>query len=113
MTDGKTRVLDSSQPSERHNPENWQAVALCKGERTDLFYPDIGGTSFRQVQKARNLCQKCEAIDDCLKAALKGREYYGIWGGVTPKQRRTLARLPDDKVILAAQKMRLQMRGWR
>ena len=103
---------DSSQAREKYNPGKGQTVALCKGERTDMFYPDIGGPSLRQVQRARGMCRKCEAIDDCLIAALKGREFYGIWGGVTPKQRRVLARLPEDKVILAAQKMRLQTRGW-
>lgn len=55
----------------------------------DLFYPDAGARGYKDTIYAKELCRGCPIIQQCLTFAVKTDEPYGIWGGMTPNERRT------------------------
>lgn len=59
-------------------------------ELPDVFFPeDFPDRSMRTkaVQVAKNLCAECPIRAQCLNVAMLTKEGYGIWGGLTPKER--------------------------
>ena len=64
-------------------PMNWTDKALCRGSA--LFASD----SAADQRRAAKICTRCPVIDQCREAG-QG-EPCGVWGGLTPAQRRTAA----------------------
>lgn len=79
-------------PVER--PE-WMAHGACADLRlppdivADIFYPREGRTD--AARNAKNICRRCPVRDECLEHALV-HEMWGVWGGLTPLERRRLRR---------------------
>jgi WhiB family redox-sensing transcriptional regulator len=67
---------------------SWRELALCREVDPELFFPEKGepGTD------AKKVCARCEVRTDCLAEALHRREPYGIWGGLSTRERLTLLR---------------------
>lgn len=65
----------------------WRDQAACRDLDTSLFFPEHG-TSHHKIDQARAVCQSCPVIDDCLNYALDNHERFGIWGGLSERQRR-------------------------
>lgn len=68
--------------------------AACKNEDTELFFP-TGNTSpeaREMIRQAKAVCNRCSLRDACLDYALDNGEDYGIWGGMTEKERRRIQR---------------------
>lgn len=71
-----------------HLPPNWYEQALCAQVDHELFYPEKGGST----REAKKLCASCPVRETCLEYALDNEERYGIWGGVSERDRRKLER---------------------
>ena len=80
--------------------EHWSDRALCKqladaGQvDPDLWYPtqdDREGVS-SVYAKPRQICRSCSVWEECREYALEHAEGFGMWGGLTPLERRRLAR---------------------
>lgn len=72
---------------------DWSSRAACWDVDPELFFPV--GTSSRyddQHAAARAMCTECPVRPDCLAFALATGASDGIWGGLTPGERRRLAR---------------------
>lgn len=67
---------------------DWRQLARCAEADPDLFYPEARDTA----QTAKSICAVCEVRTDCLATAIATREPHGIWGGLTYRERLTLAR---------------------
>lgn len=67
---------------------NWHSHGSCRGMDPDLFFPLRG----EPTRDAKAVCTGCPVRSECLEAALAQRERYGIWGGVSERERRTLRR---------------------
>jgi WhiB family redox-sensing transcriptional regulator len=67
-------------------PPAWTEQALCAQVDHDAFFPEKGGS----VRSAKRTCEQCPVKAPCLKYALDNRERFGIWGGVTERERRRL-----------------------
>lgn len=63
------------------NSALWREHAKCAG-RGDLFFDDL------YEQQAKAICADCPVREQCLEHALRTPEQYGIWGGMTPQERR-------------------------
>jgi WhiB family redox-sensing transcriptional regulator len=64
---------------------SWMTDALCTQIDTgDIFYPDQGGSS----KSAKAVCMRCEVRAECLQYALAHGERFGIWGGLSERERR-------------------------
>jgi WhiB family redox-sensing transcriptional regulator len=65
---------------------DWQERALCAQVDPELFYPEKGGST----AEAKSVCQRCEVREDCLQDALDHDDRFGIWGGLSERERRKL-----------------------
>ncbi|HTW19523.1 MAG TPA: WhiB family transcriptional regulator [Mycobacteriales bacterium] len=72
---------------------DWRHRAACRDEDPELFFP-IGttGPALRQVDEAKAVCQRCDAIEECLIWALDSGQDAGVWGGLDEDERRALKR---------------------
>ncbi len=66
--------------------QDWQERALCAQTDPEAFFPEKGGST----REAKRICQGCEVRDDCLEYALAHDERFGIWGGLSERERRKL-----------------------
>ena len=66
----------------------WQAQANCMGVDPDLFFPERGGST----REAKEVCRGCVVREDCLEYALANGEKFGIWGGMSERERRRVRR---------------------
>ena len=68
--------------------DEWQERALCAQTDPEAFFPEKGGST----REAKRICQGCEVRDACLDYALAHDERFGIWGGLSERERRRLKR---------------------
>src|SRR5690348_16343540 len=66
----------------------WQERALCAQTDPEAFFPEKGGST----REAKRVCLTCEVRQDCLEYALAHDERFGIWGGLSERERRRLKR---------------------
>lgn len=80
-------------PNESEQSMDWRQRAACLDEDPELFFP-VGttGPALEQAERAKQFCQRCEVIDDCLEWALATNQDAGVWGGLTEDERRTVRR---------------------
>jgi WhiB family redox-sensing transcriptional regulator len=64
----------------------WQADANCLGADADLFFPERGAST----RRAKAICGECAAQAQCLEYAIVNGERFGIWGGLSERERRRL-----------------------
>jgi WhiB family redox-sensing transcriptional regulator len=68
--------------------ESWQEQALCAETDPEAFFPEKGGST----REAKKICTGCEVKAECLEYALANDERFGIWGGLSERERRRLRR---------------------
>ena len=66
----------------------WQDRALCAQTDPEAFFPEKGGST----REAKKVCRGCEVRAECLEFALENDERFGIWGGMSERERRRLKR---------------------
>lgn len=66
----------------------WQERALCAQTDPEAFFPEKGGST----REAKKVCLSCDVRGDCLEYALANDERFGIWGGLSERERRKLKR---------------------
>lgn len=64
----------------------WMERGLCAQTDPDAFFPDKGGST----RDAKKICQTCEVRSECLEYAVGNDERFGIWGGLSERERRKL-----------------------
>ncbi len=64
----------------------WQERALCAQTDPEAFFPEKGGST----REAKKVCVGCEVRSECLEYALLHDERFGIWGGLSERERRKL-----------------------
>ena len=67
---------------------DWQDKALCAQTDPEAFFPEKGGST----REAKRVCRSCEVRAECLEYALEHDERFGIWGGMSERERRRLKR---------------------
>jgi WhiB family redox-sensing transcriptional regulator len=67
---------------------SWQDKALCAQTDPEAFFPEKGGST----REAKRICVSCEVKQECLEYALMQDERFGIWGGLSERERRRLKR---------------------
>ena len=68
--------------------QSWQDYANCLGVDPDLFFPERGAST----REAKEVCRGCVVREDCLEYALANGEKFGIWGGMSERERRRIRR---------------------
>lgn len=72
--------------SAEDNPLAWQSDSLCAQTDPEAFFPEKGGST----RDAKKICASCEVRSQCLEYALENDERFGIWGGLSERERRKL-----------------------
>ena len=76
----RTSVVDDE------NQLAWQTDSLCAQTDPEAFFPEKGGST----RDAKKICTSCEVRNQCLEYALQNDERFGIWGGLSERERRKL-----------------------
>lgn len=71
-------------------PEDWLQKAYCKDKPIKNFFPGQGDTTVRKTIQEN--CNNCEVRQPCLNYSIRNNIRYGIWGGTSERQRRSLRR---------------------
>jgi WhiB family transcriptional regulator, redox-sensing transcriptional regulator len=64
--------------------ESWRLDALCAETDPEAFFPEKGGST----REAKRVCVGCAVRIECLEFALANDERFGIWGGLSERERR-------------------------
>jgi WhiB family redox-sensing transcriptional regulator len=83
--EGMWMMMQQDEPIEAGN---WQDEANCLGVDPDLFFPERGAST----REAKEVCRGCVVRLECLEYALSNGEKFGIWGGLSERERRRLRR---------------------
>lgn len=67
---------------------SWQDKGLCAQTDPEAFFPERG----ESTKDAKRICLGCEVKDECLQYALDNDERFGVWGGMSERERRRLKR---------------------
>jgi WhiB family transcriptional regulator, redox-sensing transcriptional regulator len=73
-------------PLEDEGILGWQERALCAQTDPEAFFPEKGGST----REAKKVCLSCDVRAECLEYALGHDERFGIWGGLSERERRRL-----------------------
>ena len=76
---------------------DWRHRARCRSEDPDTLF--VQGAQQRDV---REVCKACPVRTECLAHALDNRIRFGVWGGMTERERRALLKRRPDVVSWAA-----------
>ena len=71
----------------------WREKGTCWGKTTspenDYWYPEEDDPDkANKILIAKTYCNSCPVKKKCLKFSISNEEEYGIWGGMTPRERR-------------------------
>lgn len=78
--------LPSHQDFDDDGELGWQTDALCAQTDPEAFFPEKGGST----RDAKRVCGACNVRSQCLEYALSNDERFGIWGGLSERERRRL-----------------------
>jgi len=67
-------------------PEPWVQDALCGQTDPEAFFPPKGSAA----TDAKKVCARCDVRAECLDYALRTNQRYGIYGGLSERERRKL-----------------------
>ena len=102
----------TARPPRHRNPAvparfaaRWRELAACRGTGLEVFFPERG----ESAGPARRVCAACPVRQPCLDYAITNRIAYGVWGGLSERERRALrsgwvraSHQDRDRAILAA-----------
>lgn len=69
-------------------PPEWTVDAVCASTDPAIFFPEKG----ESTRPAKLVCAGCEVRAECLAWALKNNERFGVYGGLSERERRRLLR---------------------
>ena len=77
-------VMDDAVTGDLSEELAWQERALCAQTDPEAFFPEKGGST----REAKRVCMSCDVRAECLSYALANDERFGIWGGLSERERR-------------------------
>ncbi|MGE9807275.1 MULTISPECIES: WhiB family transcriptional regulator [unclassified Janibacter] len=69
---------------------------MQRGQCVGGVDPDALFVQGREQRFAKAVCQGCPVVADCLADALDNRTEFGVWGGLTERERRAILRQRPD-----------------
>ncbi len=93
---GITILAQAIEPQQFSALADIDQSARCVDADPEAFFPDKG----ESTKEAKRICSDCPVKQPCLDFALANDEKFGIWGGLSPKERRRLKKL-DERTTAA------------
>lgn len=69
----------------------------CASVDPDMFFPEKGSGQGKEFKQLRDVCRRCDLVNECLEWALEHHE-FGIWGGTSERERRVIRRKRATKI---------------
>jgi WhiB family transcriptional regulator, redox-sensing transcriptional regulator len=79
-------LISNTEMDQDEGELSWQERALCAQTDPEAFFPEKGGST----REAKKVCVGCDVRSECLEYALAKDERFGIWGGLSERERRKL-----------------------
>ena len=70
--------------------EEAPSVPVCQTTDPEIFFPEPGTSHTRELRWAIEECGKCPVRQECAEYAIAANEPYGLWGGLTPRERQQI-----------------------
>ena len=80
------QLIMGGETTDEASEMSWQERSLCAQTDPEAFFPEKGGST----REAKKVCVGCEVRQECLEYALEHDERFGIWGGLSERERRKL-----------------------
>lgn len=83
----------------------WQHEGLCRSTNPETFFHpegERGPSRAWRERRAKALCERCPVLDACREHALRVREPYGVWGGLTEGEREQILAAEDAAAAAAS-----------
>lgn len=80
--------MRAAPPTPSRSEPDWRTTGPCKDD-ADAMFPTSNAA---EIEHAKSYCRMCPVIERCLQWALETGEEYGVWGGLSEKERRALRR---------------------
>ena len=93
----KQRGIDV--PTIPNAPGRWADRAACKG-MGKTFYAN--NNNLTAIDAALALCCTCPVVMECQQYALANGEEFGVWGGMTPEQRKVNVAPPRKRALFVS-----------
>lgn len=77
---------------------DWQQDGACRGLDVEMFFPAHG----EDTSRAKAICGMCQVRTRCLAYAIAHGERFGIWGGLTAKERARLGAEERAQIVRRA-----------
>jgi WhiB family redox-sensing transcriptional regulator len=72
---------------------DWRDEAACRGEDPDQFFAsEVTPSGQAAIRHAKVICWRCPVMQECGQWAFRNREPFGVYGGVSEKERRRILR---------------------
>ncbi len=79
-------IVTAYAPTITPDPPEWTLAAACQFVDAEIFFPEKGGST----REAKLVCAGCPVTAECLAFALQHQERFGIYGGLSERERRRL-----------------------
>ena len=79
---------------------SWQERGACRAvDPSWFFHPqnERGLSRLRRDRRAKTVCAACTVRLECADYAIRAREPYGVWGGLTEEERECIYRRLDSR----------------
>ena len=77
---------------------SWQERGSCRGVDAELFFP----ASEEEASPAKAICETCPVRLACLAFAVERNERFGVWGGLTERERARLSPTARERIVREA-----------
>lgn len=88
---------------------HWQELGSCRDADPLLFFHpqnERGSSRIKRDQSAKRICAPCQVRLECADYAIRAREPYGVWGGLSEDDREMIFRRLDSAAIARASRDR-------
>jgi WhiB family transcriptional regulator, redox-sensing transcriptional regulator len=88
MNISQASVLPDAREAPAWDEDGWRRRAACRNKDPEIFFPiGLAGPALAQIAQAKATCVRCPVRAACLRFAVRTRQAYGIWGGLTEEER--------------------------
>jgi len=86
-------TMSADLASDEQDSSAWMLEARCLDADPEAFFPEKGGST----REAKRICAACPVREECLEYALENDERFGIWGGLSERERRRAKRVVTSR----------------
>lgn len=83
----------------------WKLRGACRGYDQDAWFPERGAST----RAAKSICRQCDVQEECLEYAVNMGEKFGIWGGLSERERRAIRKKRGLTIDMDNSKQLLQV----